>query len=499
MCVFLCVYRGGSSNIQKKHHLMEKKIYQLIIQRQEVNTLSLSLLTFLGIKILCTKILAPLKRRLLLRWQESESEMEKSLSLVGGVGKSLSILKMDGKQSDSDSKSTTAGVGDEEEGNVTCDVQSPLFEEFSDNEFDVERDSHCKDGEKGEREGVDGKDIDLSSELMVGGRVGGKGLRQKWNDKQTIGSDVTETQFGEPSINETTPTMSNFRSSGVNDRVIRSDEGSITSSLPAENNTCLKDDIISNISTDMNQESDTRDGDWRSEVGSSGIGEGSGVSGGVEKVSEIVRKTKSLEELMLEDMVTSEVVKDEIEERVVGSEGGRKEGRVSSGKSLEELMVMDMAMSIGGEGESGAMFLDPRESFTGQLPGKTPGKRKVNTNKFSHTNVFFILSIYQQINLSEYRSRVRRPAVAAAVVDQKKDIVSEHNPSSSSTSPQHTYFPPTFTPSHLTYSIHTPTNNPTTPLLGGGVVNSANVLPPPPPQFEPVSPDDCQPLHSDGM
>ena len=99
----------------------------------------------------------------------------------------------------------------------------------------------------------------------------------------------------------------------------------------------------------------------------------------------------------------------------------------------------------------------------------------------------------EQINLSEYRSRIRKPAA-----EQRKDF-SDH-PSSS---PQHTstFHPPSFTPSHLTsssYSLLTTSTNPTGTLLAGGVATSA---PPPPPQFEPVSPDDSDPppIHSEGM
>ena len=97
-----------------------------------------------------------------------------------------------------------------------------------------------------------------------------------------------------------------------------------------------------------------------------------------------------------------------------------------------------------------------------------------------------------QINLSEYRSRVRKP------VDQRRDsISSDHLPSPLPTSTP-SFLPPTFTPSHHTpspYSLLTSVGTPSGTLLGGGVASSAlpPPPPPPPPQFEPVSPDDTEP------
>ena len=96
-------------------------------------------------------------------------------------------------------------------------------------------------------------------------------------------------------------------------------------------------------------------------------------------------------------------------------------------------------------------------------------------------------------NLSEYRSRVRKP------VDQRKDSISSDQSSSPQPSTS-TFLPPSFTPSHLTaasYSLLTPGATPPGTSLTGGVASSV-----PPPQFEPVSPDetDPSPMHitSDG-
>lgn len=98
-----------------------------------------------------------------------------------------------------------------------------------------------------------------------------------------------------------------------------------------------------------------------------------------------------------------------------------------------------------------------------------------------------------KINLSEYRSRVRKP------VDQRKDSISSDQSSSPQPSTS-TFLPPSFTPSHLTaasYSLLTPGATPPGTSLTGGVASSV-----PPPQFEPVSPDetDPSPMHitSDG-
>ena len=98
-----------------------------------------------------------------------------------------------------------------------------------------------------------------------------------------------------------------------------------------------------------------------------------------------------------------------------------------------------------------------------------------------------------QINLSEYRSRARKP-----VEQRKESISSDSSPQATPTPSSSSFLPPTFTPSLLTsYTLHTPGANPagTSLVVGvaGGVVSSM-----PPPQFEPVSPDDEEPasLHT---
>ena len=99
-----------------------------------------------------------------------------------------------------------------------------------------------------------------------------------------------------------------------------------------------------------------------------------------------------------------------------------------------------------------------------------------------------------QINLSEYRSRARKP-----VEQRKESISSDSSPQATPTPSSSSFLPPSFTPSLLSssYTLHTPGANPagTSLVVGvaGGVVSSM-----PPPQFEPVSPDDEEPasLHT---
>ena len=100
------------------------------------------------------------------------------------------------------------------------------------------------------------------------------------------------------------------------------------------------------------------------------------------------------------------------------------------------------------------------------------------------TSELFTQCFCSQINLSEYRSRVRKP------VDQRKDSISSDQSSSPQPSTS-TFLPPSFTPSHLTaasYSLLTPGATPPGTSLTGGVASSV-----PPPQFEPVSPDETDP------
>ena len=221
--------------------------------------------------------------------------------------------------------------------------QSPLFEEFSDSEFDAGREKEEEEEEQAVEE-EEGQVLSDNQPGEIGGSV---------PDSQTpsIVGDVTM-----PGSKE-----------GVSDRVVVNDV----------------------ISTDVGV--GQRDG------------EGSVVKSESVEKTEIVRKTRSLEELMSEEMGS-----------VGRGEGEEGEGvRRSGGKSLEELMVMDMAISGGGDGGGeggvrrggegeGVMFAstDPREAAGQQLSmTKTPVKRKVssllntNTNHF-HYNFHMFLCLY---------------------------------------------------------------------------------------------------------
>ena len=104
--------------------------------------------------------------------------------------------------------------------------------------------------------------------------------------------------------------------------------------------------------------------------------------------------------------------------------------------------------------------------------------------------MLFLISFSLQINLSEYRSRVRKPPAA----EPRKDSSSDPPPLPSASS---SFLPPSFTPSHLTPPTYSLLPTPS----GGGLLGEAPPPPPPPPpQFEPVSPDECEPapLHTEG-
>ena len=357
----------------------------------------------------------PLKQRLLERWRERQTDL--SLQTTPRA------VPVNNTTNTSSSSSSGVDYGVAPSSGLPERQPSPLFEEFSDSEFDSVREEREKEEE--EEEGV---------------------------------TEVTETWFGGTSGHDNpTPRVSDVATPVSRDG--QSERGVVN-------------DVITVVGA--GQKGGERVGDTR---------EGTAKSETVEK-TEIVRKTRSLEELMSEDM--GSVGRGEGEE----GEGARKEGR-SGGKSLEELMVMDIAISGGGElgGEGGvrrggegdgAMFAstDPREAAGQQQSlAKTPVKRKV---RFNLSDLYLIrtislIPISLQINLSEYRSRARKPPAA----EPRKD-------SSSSD---------TFTPSHLSSSPYSLLPTPS----GGALMGEA--LPPPPPQFEPVSPDDSEPapLHSEGL
>ena len=206
---------------------------------------------------------------------------------------------------------------------------SPLFEEFSDSEFDSVREDREKEEEE-EEEGV---------------------------------AEVTETRFGGTSGNDNpTPRVSDVATPVSRD---------------GEPERGVVDDVIAGVGAGQKGVCDGKEGTVRSET--------------VER-TEVVRKMRSLEELMSEDM----------------GRGEGEEGR-SGGKSLEELMVMDVAISGGGElgGEGGvrrergegdgAMFAstDPREVAGQQQLSltKTPVKRKVSFYIINLSDLYLILTI----------------------------------------------------------------------------------------------------------
>ena len=235
------------------------------------------------------------------------------------------------------------------DGDVKRDsCRSPLFEEFSDNEFDE------KEG-RGEGRGQGEKKLGPSDSVDDVGK-GGDDKDGDFNIQELPKSPVT---------------------SEIGDKV----ESGLTT---------VKRGDSSLVPTDTKGgTSAPSDGTPSNPAG--GVAEvgKSETSGGTETTVEVTRKTKSLEELISEDVegvgrgegeMEGYMGRREGEEGVVGRRGG---------KSLEELMVEDMAASYGGGGpedilrrggDGGGSVLvtgaDPRE-MPGQLAGKAPAKRKV--------------------------------------------------------------------------------------------------------------------------
>ena len=191
---------------------------------------------------------------------------------------------------------------------------SPLFEEFSDSEFDVSRDGRCVDGDEEE--------------------VG------SWGERGTGGSET----MGQ-GVDSSDPAHS---------RAV----GDVASaSVPASKDGPGERGVVSEVA-----------------VGDGGVGPkvvergGDSREGVVKSETELVRKARSLEELMESDDPVS-----------LGSLGSL--GR-TGGKSLEELVEMavnEVGVEGGvrrGEGEGVFVTGDPRDQTAGQPQVKTP-KRKV--------------------------------------------------------------------------------------------------------------------------
>ena len=230
---------------------------------------------------------APLKQRLLQRWREREISQTRTIARAPVI--------QSPEPADPDVlPAPSAGV---ERG-------SPLFEEFSDDEFDAVRVERGREVEMDEGKG--GEKVERESDRAP--------VEAEEND------DSLSERFG-----DSTTTVSQTERGVVNDIIPDSGAG-------------LKAGERGGDSEELGT---------RSEV----------VGVGGEK-TEVVRKIRSLEELMSEDVA-------------------------SGGRTLEELMVMDMAESEGAmrrEGEGGAMFAsgDPREPAGQLFQTKTPVKRKVS-------------------------------------------------------------------------------------------------------------------------
>ena len=373
---------------------------------------------------LCSSV--PLKKRMLRRWQENEVSDDKStlqtqISTVQTVKTTSTPSKA--KSSVKDSVfSYVATSTDDSEPQETC--RSPLFEEFSDNEFELVKecrtDSEREEGggEEGRETGEKGsaekdEDTDRMQVVREGkGEREGMGVGRASDDQSSVvtaAMETTETQGKVAGLNmeprSPPPPISPPTSSNVSD--ISSDIDS------KEDSFTDKDTLSSNpppppltdsageppVTAENTVSGPTGQLQERSGESKEHITNDSG-----EKTVEVIRK-KSLEELMSENIESavassgvSRVDTEEERQGVKREEGylvGRREGR--GGKSLEELMVMDMVSSGiggrdllmeggltparrggGGEGEVGGSYLtpDPRD-VQGQLPGKTPGKRKV--------------------------------------------------------------------------------------------------------------------------
>ena len=339
---------------------MAKKTSQQTL-KQQVRKFSrpkiLALSTFFNFKNFCSFSLlpVPLKQRMLRRWQKREINHTPK-NVVTSVSKTTSVHVWNSERQ----LTEVGGCPPTSEGRRGSreKCQSPLFEEFSDNEFDEEKEFRLESEREGRRGSGERERDETHSDRTQNERPAG-------DDGRDITTAVEGVNIREPQ--------------GAPQPNIGDVSGAITPSshdARGDNITTRVDDVTSDQSCVKMED---RVGESREKVGG---------EGGAEKV-EAVRKPKSLEELMSEDMEMTGVTRGEGEEE--GS-GGRREGRGGGGKSLEELMGEDMGGSgvvaehvmeqslltrRGGEGESLLlMAADPRE-MQGQLPGKTPAKRKV--------------------------------------------------------------------------------------------------------------------------
>ncbi|CAI8008214.1 hypothetical protein GBAR_LOCUS5648 [Geodia barretti] len=203
----------------------------------------------------------PLKQRLLHRWQERQTDLSLQTTPIAVPVCNTTTISSSLSSGVDCGLAPSIGLQERE--------PSPLFEEFSDSEFDSVREDREKEEEE-EEEGV---------------------------------AEVTETRFGGTSGNDNpTPRVSDVATPVSRD---------------GEPERGVVDDVIAGVGAGQKGVCDGKEGTVRSET--------------VER-TEVVRKMRSLEELMSEDM----------------GRGEGEEGR-SGGKSLEELMVMDVAISGGGE------------------------------------------------------------------------------------------------------------------------------------------------------
>ena len=329
--------------------------------------------------------------------------------------------------------SGAGAAGGERDLQETC--RSPLFEEFSDNEFEVVREGRLdseREGDGGEaghgteREMVRGERDEMEDKMDRDGE-GEEGGGMEGERRGSSEKLAEVTTVAENPVMEEESDLSIANSSGISDISLETKpHPSKQAQTPPPPSTPPGAVDISDISSDMeHRDHSLTDGDSSTpqppahlhvhvppltEVDTSAGGEGEKAEADSEltaekedeksgdskeresgdKSVEVIRKTKSLEELMMSEDAESYGASgggrmgSEEEAQMGRREEGygiRREGR--GGKSLEDLMVMDMASGgAGREGEADVGWLgapDPRDS-QGQLGGKTPGKRKVTYN-----------------------------------------------------------------------------------------------------------------------
>ena len=265
------------------------------------------------------------------------------------------------------------GVTSSKEGEPRDTCQSPLFEEFSDNEFEVKEtrtDSELegeverereRERERGARErerGGQNRDTNRAAETE-GSLIGSDGqsteIGEKTNTEERLNLVPRPQQVLAPPTAPPTPANISDISSDMEDSCTEKETSPTKPPPPPPDNPAS----ISRESETVSSEAVAQEkgGDLKEHLKTDLR----------DKSVEVVRKPKSLEELMSEDL-GSEVRpvgggaggRGEAEEDVMGVRreegvGGRREGRV--GKTLEELMVMDMA---GGGEQSTEVGVTPR-------------------------------------------------------------------------------------------------------------------------------------------